>query len=130
MKVPLSWLRELVQIEVPLPELRQRLTMAGLEVEEVHEVGSDWRDVTIGRIVELEPHPRRDALKVARVDLGGRNVTVVTGATNLKVGDVVPHVAVQLAIRSSTRAKPSASCVDLRVRSSVWQFVQPSSCFF
>jgi len=93
MKVPLSWLRELVQIEVPLPELRQRLTMAGLEVEDVHEVGSDWRDVTIGRIVELESHPRRDALKVAQVDLRGRHVTVVTGATNLKVGDVVPHVA-------------------------------------
>ncbi len=93
MKVPLSWLRELVHIDVPLTELRNRLTMAGLEVEDVHEVGSDWRDVTIGRIVELEPHPRRDALKVGRVDLGGRNVTVVTGATNLKVGDVVPHVA-------------------------------------
>ena len=93
MKVPLSWLRELVHVDVPLTELRNRLTMAGLEVEDVHEVGSDWRDVTIGRIVELEPHPRRDALKVGRVDLGGRNVTVVTGATNLKVGDVVPHVA-------------------------------------
>src|SRR5216683_2720138 len=93
MKVPLSWLRELVQIEVPLDELRHRLTMAGLEVEDVHAVGSDWRDVTIGRIVELGAHPRRDALKVARVDLGGRHVTVVTGATNLKVGDVVPHVA-------------------------------------
>jgi phenylalanyl-tRNA synthetase beta chain len=93
MKVPLSWLRELVQIDVPLHELRDRLTMAGLEVEDVYEVGSDWRNVTIGRIVELEAHPRRDALKVARVDLGGRTVTVVTGATNLKVGDVVPHVA-------------------------------------
>jgi len=93
MKVPLSWLRELVEIEVPLAELRQRLTMAGLEVEEVFEVGSDWRDVTIGRIVELEPHPRRDALKVARVDLGERSETVVTGAPNLSVGDIVPYVA-------------------------------------
>ena len=93
MKVPLSWLRELVQIDVPLPELRNRLTLAGLEVEDLYEVGSDWRGVTIGRIVELTAHPRRDALKVGRVDLGGRNVTVVTGATNLQVGDVVPHVA-------------------------------------
>src|SRR5437870_151300 len=93
MKVPLSWLRELVQIDVPLSELRNRLTMAGLEVEDVDKVGSNWRDVTIGRIVDLESHPRRDALKVAKVDLGGRNVTVVTGATNLQVGDIVPHVA-------------------------------------
>ena len=93
MKVPLSWLRELVELDTPLPELRQRLTMAGLEVEDVHQVGSDWQDVTIGRIVELEPHPRRETLNVARVDLGGRTATVVTGAPNLHVGDIVPHVA-------------------------------------
>lgn len=93
MKVPLSWLRELVELDVPLPELRRRLTMAGLEVEDVHQVGTDWREVTIGRIVELERHPRRDTLNVARVDLGGRTTTVVTGAPNLHVGDVVPHVA-------------------------------------
>lgn len=93
MKVPLSWLRELVELDMPLPELRQRLTMAGLEVEDVHLVGADWRDVTIGRISSLERHPRRETLHVARVDVGGREATVVTGATNLNVGDVVPHVA-------------------------------------
>jgi phenylalanyl-tRNA synthetase beta chain len=93
MRVPLSWLRELVELDTPLHELRQRLTMVGLEVEEVHQVGSDWQDITIGRIVELEQHPRREALNVARVDLGGRTMTVVTGAPNLHVGDIVPHVA-------------------------------------
>ena len=93
MKVPLSWLRELVEVDVPVAELSQRLTMAGLEVEEVDQVGSDWRDVTIARIVDLEPHPRRESLSVAKVDLGGRSVTVVTGAPNLTVGDVVPYVA-------------------------------------
>ncbi len=93
MKVPLSWLRELVEIDVPVGELRQRLTMAGLEVEDVHEVGADWRQVTIARVVDLQAHPRREALKVAEVDIGGRHVTVVTGAPNLEVGDVVPYVA-------------------------------------
>lgn len=94
MRVPLTWLRELVEIDVPIAELRRRLTMAGLEVEEVQVVGEGWRDVTIGRIVDLQPHPRREALSVAEVDLGDRRVTVVTGATNLEPGDVVPHVAV------------------------------------
>ena len=93
MKVPLSWLHELVEINVPLDELRQRLTMAGLEVEEVHQVGKDWREVTIARVIDLQAHPRREALKVAEVDLGGRRATVVTGAPNLEVGDVVPYVA-------------------------------------
>ncbi|HEV7666574.1 MAG TPA: phenylalanine--tRNA ligase subunit beta, partial [Chloroflexota bacterium] len=93
MKVPLNWLRELVDMDVPLPELRRRLTMAGLEVEDVLTVGSDWREVTIGQVTDLETHPRRENLHVARVDLGGRTATVVTGAQNLRVGDVVPHVA-------------------------------------
>jgi phenylalanyl-tRNA synthetase beta chain len=93
MKVPLSWLHELVEFDVPLAELRQRLTMAGLEVEDVEQVGSTWQGVTIGRILELAAHPRRESLNVAHVDLGGRNVTVVTGAPNLTVGDIVPHVA-------------------------------------
>jgi phenylalanyl-tRNA synthetase beta chain len=92
MKVPVSWLRELVDLDVPLVDLRQRLTMAGLEVEELHEVGRDWREVRLGRVVDLQPHPRREALHVAEVDLGDRRITVVTGAPNLKVGDVVPHV--------------------------------------
>jgi phenylalanyl-tRNA synthetase beta chain len=93
MKVPLSWLRELVTFDAPISELRARLTMAGLEVEEVSEVGVSWRDVTIGRVVDLSPHPRRESLTVARVDLGSSLVTVVTGATNLHVDNIVPHVA-------------------------------------
>jgi phenylalanyl-tRNA synthetase beta chain len=94
MKVPLSWLRELVEINVPVPELAQRLTMAGLEVEDVLTVGSNWQDIVIGRVLELEKHPRLDNLNVARIDLGnGRGRTVVTGAPNLHVGDIVPHVA-------------------------------------
>jgi phenylalanyl-tRNA synthetase beta chain len=93
MKVPVSWLRELVEIDVPLIDLRQRLTMAGLEVEDLHIVGRDWQGVTLGRVADLCPHPRREALFVADVDLGDQRVTVVTGAPNLKVGDVVAHVA-------------------------------------
>lgn len=93
MKAPLSWLRELVALDMPVSELARRLTMAGLEVEEVSEVGADWQDVSIARVVELEKHPRRDQLNVAKIDLGGRTATVVSGAPNLFVGAVVPYVA-------------------------------------
>ncbi|MDQ3811438.1 MAG: phenylalanine--tRNA ligase subunit beta, partial [Chloroflexota bacterium] len=93
MKVPLSWLREMVDIDVPVAELRSRLTMAGLEVEDVVEVGANWRDVTLARVVDLAPHPRLGSLNVVKVDLGGRSATVVSGAPNLVVGAIVPHVA-------------------------------------
>ncbi len=93
MKVPLSWLREYVEIELPVRDLAHRLTMAGLEVEDLHQVGSSWQGITIARVAELEPHPRADNLRVARLDLGDRETTVVTAAPNLFVGAVVPHVA-------------------------------------
>jgi phenylalanyl-tRNA synthetase beta chain len=92
-RVPLSWLREFVEITLPLPELANRLTMAGLEVEDVDTLGAVWRDVAIARVTDLEPHPRADSLFIARLDRGGRTATVVTAATNLRVGAHVPHVA-------------------------------------
>ncbi len=93
MKVPLSWLRELVDVSMPIPELARRLTMAGLEVEDVQQVGADWHNVSLARVVELSVHPRREHLNVATIDLGGRTTTVLSGAPNLHVGDVVPYVA-------------------------------------
>ncbi len=92
MRVPLSWLREYVMVEVPVEDLAHRLTMAGVEVGAVERVGAAWERVVIGRIETLEPHPRGASLQVARVDVGDGTRTLVTGATNLAVGDRVPVV--------------------------------------
>jgi phenylalanyl-tRNA synthetase beta chain len=92
MRVPLSWLREYVAVELPVAELAHRLTMAGVEVGSWETVGEDWRNVLVGRIAELSRHARNPAWNVASVDLGGRTTTLVTTATNLQVGDVVPVV--------------------------------------
>jgi phenylalanyl-tRNA synthetase beta chain len=91
-KVPLSWLKEFVEINLPVPELAHRLTMAGLEVEEAHKVGSDWRNITIARVASLEKHPKSDTLHIAQLDEGGAPITIVTAAQNLFVGAVVPHI--------------------------------------
>jgi phenylalanyl-tRNA synthetase beta chain len=93
MKIPLSWLGELVDITLPLDELVRRLNMSGTEVEDVIEVGSDWEQIYVSRVVELGQHPNADMLFVARLDIGSQGMaTVVTGATNLTVGAVVPLV--------------------------------------
>jgi phenylalanyl-tRNA synthetase beta chain len=92
MLVPLSWLREYVMIEVPVEDLAHRLTMAGVEVGAVERVGAAWEQVFVGRVESLEPHPRSATLQIARVDVGAGQRTLVTGATNLAVGDHVPVV--------------------------------------
>ena len=73
MKVPLKWLREFVDITLPVPELAERMTLAGMEVETIEYSGADWdRDkILVGQIVEIRPHPDADRLTIAVVDVGG-----------------------------------------------------------
>jgi phenylalanyl-tRNA synthetase beta chain len=90
MRVPLSWLKEFVEITVPIDALEHRLTMAGLEVSTIESIGADWpRDtLLVGEIVDIQPHPNADRLVLAVVEYGqGTPQTVVTGAPNLRPGD-------------------------------------------
>jgi phenylalanyl-tRNA synthetase beta chain len=109
MKVPISWLREFVDITLPIEELAQRMTMAGLEVEEIHYAGLPmpvgpmesrsegnlrpetkisgiaWQadKIVVGAISEVMPHPNADRLVLARLDDGQVEHIVLTGAPNL-----------------------------------------------
>ena len=89
-KVPVSWLREYVDIDVPIDELALKLHMSSTEVKGVER---PWwgESIRVGRIAKLEKHPNADKLQLATVEYGeGRRKVVVTGATNLTVGDIVP----------------------------------------
>jgi phenylalanyl-tRNA synthetase beta chain len=91
MRVPISWLKEFVDISLPIDELAARLTLFGLEVGEVERVGIEgaplpWdpQKIVIGNILEVKQHPNADRLVLADVDYGaGEPQTVVTGAPNL-----------------------------------------------
>ena len=91
MRVPLSWLRDYVDIAVPPEQLAAGLTLAGLEVEKLHLIGTEWDKVFVGRIVTLERLPETDRLWVAQVEYGAeRPLQIVTGASNMRAGDKVP----------------------------------------
>ncbi len=103
MKVPISWLKDFVDINLPLEDLAHRLTLAGLEVEEIrfvglpmpkigaedrHEIkvtGIEWdaETIVVAAIYEVMPHPNADRLVLCRLDDGQREHTVLTGAPNL-----------------------------------------------
>ncbi len=86
MKVPISWLKEYVDLTLPLDDLAGRLTLAGLEVNSIERVG-DWWDrerIVVGEVVEVRPHPNADRLVLADVAYGGPEIEqCVTGAPNL-----------------------------------------------
>ena len=96
MRVPLSWLKEFVDVTLPLEALVHRLTMAGIEISSIEHIGADWqRDkLLVGEIVDVQPHPNADRLLLAVVEYGqGTPQTVVTGAPNLRPGDRGQKVA-------------------------------------
>lgn len=88
MKVPYQWLREYVETALTPHDLANRLTMAGLEVDRVEE---RWPKVVTAKIVYLEPVKGSNHLNATRVTTGqGDERSVVCGAPNIKLGDVVP----------------------------------------
>ena len=94
MKVPLSWLREYVDVTLSPTELANRLTMAGTEVKGVQVIGGGWENIVVGQIVAVNPHPNADRLNLATIDLGTEQPTVVCGAPNLRLGDKVAFASV------------------------------------
>lgn len=98
MKVPLKWLEDFVTIEVPVAELAERLTFAGLEVEDVTEVGGDWdrARILVGEVVGVRRHPDADKLTLVTVNFGGDPLEMVTGAPNITVGMAGVKVPVAL----------------------------------
>jgi phenylalanyl-tRNA synthetase beta chain len=91
MKVPLSWLREFVDVELEPERLAERLTLLGMEVQGIERRGGDWQNVVVGELLEVAPHPRADRLSLTKVTVGsGEAVDIVCGATNIAAGQRVP----------------------------------------
>jgi phenylalanyl-tRNA synthetase beta chain len=90
--VPLSWLREYVDVELSPRALADALTMRGMEVSSIETAGGEWSNVVVGRLLAVERHPNADTLWLTRVDVGdaGGEVEIVCGAQNLEVGQLVP----------------------------------------
>ncbi len=91
MKVSLNWLKDFVDINVSLDELCEKLVSAGFEVEEIIEQGKNFRNVKLGKIEQITKHPDADKLQICQINVGlEENVQIVTGANNIKEGDLVP----------------------------------------
>ena len=90
MKVSLSWLKEYVSINLDTDHLADALTMAGLEVEAVSDRYEYLNSVHVGRIVNIDPHPNSEKLKLCSVDIGTDIISVVCGAPNVKTDMFAP----------------------------------------
>ena len=91
MKLSRRWLNEFVNIDTANREYAEKMTMSGSKVEGYEVIGEDIKKVVVGKVTEIDRHPDSDHLWVCGLDVGaGANITIVTGAQNVKAGDVVP----------------------------------------
>jgi phenylalanyl-tRNA synthetase beta chain len=86
MRVAVSWLRDWVDIQESADVLAERLTMAGLEVDEVLLAAPPFSGVVVGEVLETEPHPNADRLTVCKVTTGAGVESIVCGAPNVRAG--------------------------------------------
>ncbi len=91
MNLSLRWLKEFVDIGNIAPrDFSEAMTMSGSKVEMFEAEGGQVENILVGRVLDIQKHPDADKLVVCQVNVGDKNVQIVTAATNLKVGDYVP----------------------------------------
>ncbi|MGH9336281.1 MAG: phenylalanine--tRNA ligase subunit beta, partial [Vicinamibacteria bacterium] len=95
MRVPLKWLTEYVEVYLPLKDVAHRLTMAGLEVTGIERAGSEWKNVVVGEVLEVRPHPDADRLRLVTVHDGASRYEVVCGASNVARGQKIAYASLR-----------------------------------
>ncbi len=91
MKISLNALKYYVDINVPVEELCERMTLAGFEIESIEKQGENLKNVVVGKIEKLTKHENSDHLQICQINIGkAEPVQIVTGAQNIHEGDYVP----------------------------------------
>jgi phenylalanyl-tRNA synthetase beta chain len=90
MLISWKWLKDYVEIDLSPEELAEKLTMAGIPVATVSKLDAGIEKVVTGKLVEVGRHPGADKLSICGVDVGTEILQIVTGADNIRQGDIVP----------------------------------------
>ena len=93
MLLPLSWLKDYVDVDVTVEELEEKLFSSGFEVEELKYLGENIDRVVTGKITSVAKHEDSDHLQICKLDCGeayGTDIQIVTGAQNIFKCAIVP----------------------------------------
>ncbi|WP_028950201.1 phenylalanine--tRNA ligase subunit beta [Sulfurihydrogenibium subterraneum] len=87
MKIPYSWIKEFVDIDIPAEEVAEKLNLIGIETN-VYKFGNYIPNIITVKVLSVEKHPEKDKLFVCKVSNGQKEYQVITGADNVKAGNV------------------------------------------
>ncbi|MGB0515239.1 MAG: YtpR family tRNA-binding protein, partial [Wenzhouxiangellaceae bacterium] len=108
MRFSLNWLRQWVPSKLDAEAVADRLTAAGLEVDEIYALGAGLDGVVVAEITRCDPHPDADRLRVCEVAYGAAApVTVVCGAPNARAGLKAPLATLGTRLPNGLKIKPA-----------------------
>jgi len=107
MRAPVRWLKDYVTFEDAPEVMGERLTMAGIPVEGIDRPCLGLKNIVTGLIRSVDLHPNADRLSVCMLDLGGRIVKIVTAATNVRAGQIVPVALADAILADGTVIQPT-----------------------
>ena len=117
MQFPESWLREFVTPDISTQELAHRLTMAGLEVEEIQPVAPPFSNVIVAHVLEVNKHPNADRLNICQVNIGQATpIQIVCGAPNVRPGIKVPCALVGASLPPTQAGQSSFDIKQSEIR--------------
>ncbi|MEJ2627989.1 MAG: phenylalanine--tRNA ligase subunit beta, partial [bacterium] len=105
MKISLNWLKLYIDFNFSPAQLAEKLTMAGLEVENVDITSQPTKNIVIGDIIKIENHPNADNLHICQVNIGKKEISVICGADNTKEKQRVPVAVIGSVIANGTKIK-------------------------
>ncbi|MDZ7757383.1 phenylalanine--tRNA ligase subunit beta [Rhodohalobacter sp.] len=94
MDISYNWLKQYIDIDLTPEETADKLTLSGLEVEGLEQIGSDFEGFVVGEVLEVKSHPNADKLQICDVNLGDKEVQIICGAPNVAAGQKVPVATV------------------------------------
>lgn len=107
MKISLNWLKEWVEVSMDAQALADRLTHAGLEVDSVQSLGEGLQGIVVAEIIEANPHPDADRLRVCKVAGDTAERTIVCGAPNARAGLKAPLATIGTVMPGGLKIKPA-----------------------
>ncbi len=106
MNVTLNWLKNYIDFDFSAHDLADRLTMLGIEVESVKQLGATLQGVVVGKVNSITPHPNADKLVLCQVDIGGQDaLQIVCGAPNVCEGMFAPVATIGTELPSGITIK-------------------------
>lgn len=108
MNLPMSWIKDYVDIDCDVNTFCDEMTLSGSKVESIENKGKDITKVVVAKVLEIEKHPGADKLVVVKADIGQNEpIQIVTGATNLFVGAYVPAALDGVTLAEGLKIKKS-----------------------